>query len=92
MINVQSHSTFFIRFLYLPLVSAERAWSFAMQLKQESNTEVRKKYHLHARLRKAVKFAEELETLSQCSKFDARSKLETQVIVQTAGQTSCRKL
>ena len=67
------------RYLYIPLVSAERAWSLAMQLKQESNTEPRKKFHVMQRLKKAVKFAEELEALAQSDKFDARSKLEAQV-------------
>ena len=70
---------FYARYLYIPLVSAERAWSLAMQLKQESNTEPRKKFHVMQRLKKAVKFAEELETLAQSDKFDARSKLEAQV-------------
>ncbi|XP_033097462.1 signal recognition particle subunit SRP68-like [Anneissia japonica] len=67
-----------VRFLYLPLIHAERAWGHAMQLKQEANTEPRKRFHLTARLCKAVKYAEELEVLSQSSKCDARSKLEAQ--------------
>jgi signal recognition particle subunit SRP68 len=44
---------------------AERAWSNAMQLRQESNTEPRKKFHLVARLRKAATYALQLETLCQ---------------------------
>ena len=36
---------------------AERAWGYAMQLKQESNTEPRKKFHLISRLYKAAKIA-----------------------------------
>ena len=67
------------RFLYLPLMCAERCWAFMMQLKQESNTELRKRFHLMSRLIKAVRYAEELETLSQSQKCDARSKLEAQV-------------
>ncbi len=66
------------KFLLIPLFQAERAWAFAMQLKQESNTEPRKKFHLINRLRKAAKFAAELEKLSQSSKCDARTKLEAQ--------------
>ncbi|XP_063961502.1 signal recognition particle subunit SRP68-like [Lytechinus pictus] len=65
-----------VRFLYLPLVCAERAWAYAMQLKTEGNTEPRKRFHVMSRLRKAVKFASELEALSQSGKCDARSKLE----------------
>ncbi|XP_071952925.1 signal recognition particle subunit SRP68-like isoform X2 [Antedon mediterranea] len=67
-----------VRFLYLPLIHSERAWGHAMQLKQEANTEPRKRFHLTARLCKAVKYAEELELLSRSAKCDARSKLEAQ--------------
>jgi signal recognition particle subunit SRP68 len=64
--------------LMIPLFLAERAWAFAMQLKQESNSEPRKKFHLINRLRKAIRFAADLEKLSQSSKCDARTKLEAQ--------------
>ncbi len=66
------------KFLLLPLIMCERAWGYAMQLKQESNTDPRKKFHLINRLRKAVKFANEFEKLSQSNKCDARTKLEAQ--------------
>jgi signal recognition particle subunit SRP68 len=67
------------RYLLLPLICSERAWAFAMQLKSESNTEPRKKFHLLSRLRKAVKHAEQLETLcNQQKACDARTKLEVQ--------------
>lgn len=59
---------------------AERAWGYAMQLKQEANTEPRKRFHLVGRLRKASKIANELETLCESTKCDARTKLEAQVI------------
>jgi len=65
--------------LLVPLFQAERAWAYAMQLKQESNTDPRKKFHLINRLRKAVKQAGDLEKLCcASSKCDARTKLETQ--------------
>lgn len=67
-----------IKFLLIPLFQAERAWAYALQLKQESNNEQRKKYHVLNRLRKAVKHSNELEKWS--AKFDARSKLEAQVL------------
>jgi signal recognition particle subunit SRP68 len=51
------------KFLQIPLTMAERAWSYAMQLRQESNTEPRKKYHLISRLRKAGNHALELQQL-----------------------------
>lgn len=66
------------KFLYLPLIQAERAWGYAMQLKQESNTEPRKKFHLVARLRKAVSHAAHLEYVCQSPLCDARTKLEAQ--------------
>lgn len=62
-------------------MDAERAWSYAMQLKQEANTEPRKRFHLLSRLRKAVKHAEELERLCESNRVDARTKLEAQVAV-----------
>ncbi|RNA32885.1 signal recognition particle subunit SRP68 [Brachionus plicatilis] len=66
------------KILLIPLFQAERAWSYAMQLKQEANTEPRKRFHLLNRLRKAVRHANQLEQLSQSAKCDARTKLEAQ--------------
>lgn len=66
------------KILLIPLFQAERAWSYAMQLKQEANSEPRKKFHLLNRLRKAVSHANQLEKLSQSAKCDARTKLEAQ--------------
>lgn len=59
------------RFIHVPLMMAERAWSFAMQLRQEANTEPRKKFHLVNRLKKACFYALKLQelcnvTLSHC--------------------------
>jgi len=48
---------------------AERAWSYAMQLRQEANTEQRKKFHLVSRLRKATSYALQLQTLCEVSIF-----------------------
>ena len=63
----------------VPLMSAERAWSYAMQLKFEMNSEARKKFHMINRLRKAKVHADALEQLCADSTIvDARSKLETQ--------------
>lgn len=69
-----------IRFLFIPLMEAERAWSYSMQLKQEANTEQRKRFHLVRRLKKAVASAKQLETLcnQEPTKCDARTKLEAQ--------------
>ncbi|XDV36021.1 hypothetical protein PO909_005874 [Leuciscus waleckii] len=66
------------RHLLLVLIEAERAWSYAMQLKQEANTEPRKRFHLLARLRKAAKHGEKLEKLCESPRVDAKTKLEAQ--------------
>ena len=67
------------RALQIPLMTVERAWAYAMQLKFEMNTEPRKRFHMINRLRKAAKEAERLDELVQGSgeRCDARSKLET---------------
>lgn len=44
---------------------AERAWSYAMQLRVEANTEPRKKFHLVSRLRKAASYALQLQKLCE---------------------------
>lgn len=44
---------------------AERAWSYAMQLRVEANTEPRKKFHFIARLRKAASYALQLQKLCE---------------------------
>ncbi|XP_020787034.1 signal recognition particle subunit SRP68 isoform X1 [Boleophthalmus pectinirostris] len=66
------------RYLLIVLMEAERAWSYAMQLKQEANTEPRKRFHLLARLRKAAKHSERLEKLCESPRVDAKTKLEAQ--------------
>jgi len=66
------------KILLIPLFQAERAWAYAMQLKQEANTKPRKRFHLANRLRKAAKIAAELEKLSDSERCDARTKLEAQ--------------
>lgn len=48
-----------------------------MELKQEANTEPRKRFHMISRLRKALKYSENLMAISQDSqRVDARTKLE----------------
>ncbi|KAG7210457.1 hypothetical protein KM043_011985 [Ampulex compressa] len=69
------------KFLQVPLVMAERAWSYAMQLRQESNTEPRKKFHLISRLRKAATYSLQLQELIENVNCDARTKLEAQAYV-----------
>ncbi|MGH0186050.1 UNVERIFIED_CONTAM: hypothetical protein FKN15_024767 [Acipenser sinensis] len=69
------------RYLLLVLMAAERAWSYSMQLKQEANTEPRKRFHLLSRLRKAAKHGEELERLCESNRVDAKTKLEAQALI-----------
>jgi len=64
--------------LQIPLVTAERAWAYYMQLKFESNSDPRKKFHMINRLRKARKYGEQLDSLcADSDRVDARTKLET---------------
>ncbi|KAF5285524.1 hypothetical protein FQR65_LT13222 [Abscondita terminalis] len=60
---------------------AERNWAYAMQLRQESNTEQRKKFHMIRKLRKACFYALQLQDLCKSERCDARTKLETQAYV-----------
>ncbi|CAH2268993.1 signal recognition particle subunit SRP68 [Pararge aegeria] len=65
------------RLLCVPLLQAERAWAHAMQLRQEANTEPRKRFHLVSRLRKACTHAQMLLQLcEQSGACDARTQLE----------------
>ena len=52
----------------------------AMELKQEINSDPRKKFHMLRRLKKAAKHADHLSQLSEwCERCDARTRLEAQV-------------
>eukprot|EP00118_Oscarella_pearsei_P017162 m.169314 g.169314 ORF g.169314 m.169314 type:complete len:591 (+) comp38984_c0_seq2:48-1820(+) len=66
------------KFLLLPLMNAERAWAYAMQLRQLANTEPRKRFHMARRLKKAAKHAVSLSKLCETGICDARTKLEAQ--------------
>lgn len=67
-----------VKYLHIPLMDAERAWSHAMELKLLANTELRKKFHYIRRLRKAASHASQLEELCYAEACDARTKLEAQ--------------
>ncbi|KAJ8941467.1 hypothetical protein NQ318_015946 [Aromia moschata] len=60
---------------------AERCWAYAMQLRQESNTETRKKFHLVQKLRKSCVYAMQLDELCKHERCDARTRLEAQAYV-----------
>lgn len=57
------------RLLHIPLVLAERNWAYAMQLRQEANTEPRKRFHLVQKLRKACLYALQLEEICKVMVF-----------------------
>lgn len=65
------------RHLLIPLMNAERAWSYAMHLKRESGTEARPRHHMLLRLAKAARWASELETLAR-QRADQRTILEAE--------------
>uniref|UniRef100_A0A183JST6 Signal recognition particle subunit SRP68 n=1 Tax=Schistosoma curassoni TaxID=6186 RepID=A0A183JST6_9TREM len=65
------------RFIILAIFEIERSWAYAMQLKAESSTEVRKRFQMCSRLRKAVARAELLCSMEDdLSLLDAQTKLE----------------
>ena len=70
-----------VRCLTLPLLNAERAWSFAMQLKQDNAEDrgniSRQRFHAIKRLRKAAKWAKVFKDLVDlCA--DDQTKLEAE--------------
>lgn len=70
------------RFLLIPLMLAERAWSYAMQLRQESNTEPRKRFHLINKLRRACVYSLQLQDIcTQSQRLDSKTKLEVEAYV-----------
>lgn len=55
----------YVRYLLIPLMLTERVWGHAMQLRQEANTEPRKRFHLVQKLRKATIYALQLQKLCE---------------------------
>lgn len=67
------------KLLELPLLQAERYWAYAMQLKEESMQDPRKKFSLRNKLRKAATHSVAFEQLVEsCGRCDARTQLEVQ--------------
>ncbi|KAF9933910.1 signal recognition particle subunit srp68 [Linnemannia zychae] len=70
------------RYLHLVLFQAERAWGYAMEIKELSVAydDTRKQQHYMNRLKKAAKAASELEALcsTKAGKVDIRSTLDAQ--------------
>ena len=74
------------RHLHIPLVCAERAWAYAMELKNqlEQKPEPRKRQHLIPRLAKAASHAQDLLRLAG-DRCDARSSLEADAYAALMG-------
>ncbi|KAL4457793.1 hypothetical protein ABPG75_012658 [Micractinium tetrahymenae] len=68
-----------VRHLHIPLVQAERAWAYAMDLKSQLEQEqvAAKRQHLVRRLSKAASHAAELVALT-AARCDARTQLEAE--------------
>mmetsp|Transcript_17659 Transcript_17659/g.24537 ORF Transcript_17659/g.24537 Transcript_17659/m.24537 type:complete len:617 (+) Transcript_17659:36-1886(+) len=66
-----------VRFLLLVLMKAERAWGYAMQLKDELSSNSRAKVHMMKRFKKAYKAAQLLETLCN-ARADKKTILEAE--------------
>ncbi|XP_071527965.1 signal recognition particle subunit SRP68 [Panulirus ornatus] len=67
------------RFLFIPLMTIERYWAYAMQLKEESQQDPRKKFSMRNKLRNAAKNVSVFEKLVEESGVcDARTQLEVQ--------------
>lgn len=66
------------RMTLIPLCLAERAWSYAMQLKQETSDQPRRRFHLIRRLKKAAEHAQRFEKICHDSESPCtdRTKLE----------------
>ena len=69
------------RYLELPLYQAERAWAFAMEMKEDMEAlgqVTRTRYHVNRRLAKAVKWGQQL--LLWCNQVaDSSTRLEAEV-------------
>lgn len=68
-VTVMNEFLFFNRFLFIPLMTIERSWAYAMQLKEESLQDNRKKFSMRNKLRKAAKYVAAFEKLVEVRVF-----------------------
>ncbi|KAI9207827.1 uncharacterized protein BJ171DRAFT_596257 [Polychytrium aggregatum] len=73
------------RHLEILLFDTERNWSYAMQLKRESNDEPRKHHHLIRKLKKAADVSAALEQVCQDKDVEPRTLLEVQAYALVMG-------
>ncbi|KAI8086210.1 uncharacterized protein BX664DRAFT_335181 [Halteromyces radiatus] len=73
------------RYLHLYVYDTERAWAYAMELKQESTNsmDTRKRHHLTKRLKRAAQHAEKLVIICEQNTVDARSVLDAKAYAAT---------
>ncbi|CAO3629335.1 unnamed protein product [Cunninghamella blakesleeana] len=73
------------RYLYIYIFNTERAWAYAMELKQESanNVETRQRHHLIKRLRRAAQYSQQLYEISEKQTVDPRTVLDTKAYAAT---------
>lgn len=76
-----------VRHLMIPLYNAERAWALSQELKAGEMNAVRKSRMLN-RLQRAVKWAEQLQTLC-AARGDARTGLEAEAYAAVMRGTLC---
>ncbi|GAA5801525.1 hypothetical protein HPULCUR_006973 [Helicostylum pulchrum] len=67
-----------VRYLHLYIYECERAWSFAMELKQESSNsmDTRQRHHLVKRLKRASQYAQKLYALCENQTVESRTALD----------------
>eukprot|EP00039_Didymoeca_costata_P019492 m.337748 g.337748 ORF g.337748 m.337748 type:complete len:607 (-) comp18223_c0_seq1:172-1992(-) len=77
------------KYLYIPLVQAERAWAYHMQLKEESKMDDRKKFHALQRIKKAREHAKELKNVveDETCACDERTKIEVTAYLELMNAT-----
>ncbi|KAI8388898.1 uncharacterized protein BYT42DRAFT_251343 [Radiomyces spectabilis] len=73
------------RYLHLYIFDTERAWAYAMEIKQESTTSMnlRKRHHLTKRLKRASQYAETLYKECEKQTVDSRTVLDAKAYAAT---------
>lgn len=82
------------RYLQLYVFEAERAWAYAMELKQESTNsmETRQKHHLIKRLRRSSQHALKLVELCEKQTVDSKTVFDVKVYKAFKGRKREKKL
>lgn len=80
------------RMILIPLCLAERAWSYAMQLKQETSDHPRRRFHLVRRLKKASEHAQRFEKLCHDSESPCSDRMREEAVAYAAYITGLYKV